>query len=67
MKRLAIIVSITALFASCNEPGKKQEKDDIKNMEAIEKVAKEAPTKPEETEVWEPVRAIVNWTKRSAE
>ena len=60
MKRLAIIVSITALFASCNELVKSQEKDDINNMKATEEVAKEAPTKPEETEVWEPVRAIIN-------
>jgi hypothetical protein len=62
MKRLAIIVAITALFASCNEVGKSQTKDKIKNPEVTEKIAEEAPTKPEETEVWEPVRAIVNPT-----
>jgi len=62
MKRLAIIVTITALLASCNEVVKSQEKDDKKNQEVTEEVAKVAPTKPEETEVWEPVRAIVNPT-----
>jgi hypothetical protein len=57
MKRLVIIFTITALFASSIEEVKSQEKDDIKDA-----VAKETPTKPEETEVWEPVRAIVNPT-----
>jgi hypothetical protein len=62
MKRLAIIIAITALFASCNEVGESQTKDKVKNPEVTEKIAEEPPTKPEETEVWEPVRAIVNPT-----
>ena len=48
MKRLVIIVTITALLASCNEVVKSQEKDDIKTQEVTEKAEKEAPTKPEE-------------------
>lgn len=59
MKKLVIIVTITALFASCNEVVKSQEKDDT-NTGVIEEAAQEVPSKPEETEVWEPVRAIVN-------
>ena len=62
MKTLAIIVTIITLFASCNEGVKSQEKDDAKNQEITEKAEKAAPTKPEETEVWEPVRTIVNPT-----
>ena len=59
MKKLVIIVTITALFVSCNEVVKSQEKDDT-NTGVIEEAAQEVPSKPEETEVWEPVRAIVN-------
>jgi 3-keto-disaccharide hydrolase len=60
MKKLAIIITLTFLLGACNEGTNGQEKTSMETQDISEKVENKEPTEPKETEVWEPVRAIVN-------
>ncbi len=59
MKKLAFIITISALFASCNQTVDGQEKTDLGTTNT-EEVQKTEPTDPKDTEVWEPVPPKVN-------
>jgi len=56
MKRILLVISISTMVFSCNQEKKEPEK----NMDTQEMTTKsQEPTKPEETEVWEPKPKVV--------
>lgn len=56
MKKILFIFSICALIFSCNQEKKEAENDMDTNEVAVEP---QEPTKPEETEIWEPKPKVV--------
>lgn len=61
MKKIIYLLTISTLFFACEEPKLKQSKKSNLNDEIETEAQEEAePTKPEETEVWEPIPQQIN-------
>ncbi|MBL4663900.1 MAG: DUF1080 domain-containing protein, partial [Flavobacteriaceae bacterium] len=65
MKKLAFIIYATLLFASCKEKAENKPEEVAKTVTTEVAKLKEEPTKPEETEIWEPIPARVNPTTQN--
>jgi hypothetical protein len=65
MKRIATIITLITVFAACNERKENLEKNEGQVMDTLVEVQEKVPTKPEETEIWEPVPAEVNPTGKN--
>lgn len=59
MKKLALIIGASLFYISCNEKVETKAEDDVATEVVAEEATPKEPTKPEETEVWEPVPAKV--------
>ena len=65
MKRIAAIIVLITVFTACNEMKENSEKEEDQIEVAATEVEENIPTKPEETEIWEPVPAEVNPTGKN--
>lgn len=60
MKKIALIIGVSLFYFSCNEKVEPKVEDSGVKEDVAEEVTPEEPTKPEETEIWEPVPAQVS-------
>lgn len=65
MKRIAAIIALITVFTACNEIKENSEKVETQVEDASSEIAEKVPTKPEETEVWEPIPPTVNPTEKN--
>ena len=65
MKRIVAIITLITVFTACNETKENSEKVDAKVEDSSVAVEEKVPTKPEETELWEPVPVEVNTSRKN--
>ncbi|MAO08014.1 MAG: hypothetical protein CL596_04805 [Alteromonas sp.] len=61
MKKITLLIACLGLMISCNEASKKEtEETPSETIQETEAITEKEPTKPEETEIWEPIPDKVN-------